>query len=647
MNKNNYLSNISSKYILKGIFHYIGINFKMKLFFYSKFFQEKVDLELFDYQQLYLQLKNINLLDYFSCYNEVYGYANYFSKNFLKDKLLNDALKNKFEPKNLDIKFFEKFNQKIKKPEKMNYIDIYSPFFYSISLTESFGDIFIIPLEIEAIEKYNLKNDYKIAFQNLNKSNSKYFSLHFSYKTVNDINHLTEYENLFKKIDYLEIRPYKYADISNHDLLLKDLFSLKDFSNNLIKLRIEFQQIKIENNIIENLNNFKKLEELTFDGFKLTEKFVLKLNKLTKISFKNCVNFAFEEDSLLNLKKLNLIMCRILESKSLLKLPQLEECNIEQNNYKIKYYTIFDFSSIKNLKILFCDVTNFIHLEKINLEVLKFRASNLFSLDEEKKMFEKFLVIPTLKEIQFWLVNLNDNEISKINGHNNSVKKITIIQYNESNSSFYNIQEKFPNLSEITIDNKLLTSLNNNDGIEINENKNYKIKNITIKAKKYIKLYCGPYKELESLQLYFYYPIKNIENDISIFKNNQIIFESLKSFCFDHEDYNIKNQDDIEFIIDIIKKMPNLKEFIFKFKCIEIFFNKEFFTNIIRKILSSKLELIVLEIFKKNDLKDYLSFDELKKIYPELKQNIDRKILIMKYNFEKKKYFSLNRLLSK
>lgn len=642
MNKNDVLSKISSKYILKDIFHYTGINFKMKLLSYSKFFQKKVDLELFDYQQLYLKQKNINLPDYFSCYSEVYGYPDNFDKNFLKDKLLNDALKNKFEPKNLDIKFFEKFNQIIKKPEKMNYIDIYSPFFYLISLTESFGDIFVIPLELKAIRKYNLKSDYKIAFQNLNQSNSKYFSLHFSYETVKDIEHLKEYKNLFKKIDYLEIKPYKFADIKNHDLLLKDLFSLKDFSDNLIKLRIEFGQIKIENNIIENLNNFKKLEELTLDGFKLKEKFVLKLNTLTKISLKNCVNFAFEEDSLLNLKKLYLAMCRILESNSLLKLPQLEECNIEQNNYKIKYYTIFDFSSFKNLKLLFCDVTNFIHLENLedmNLEVLKFRTSNIFSFNEEKIMFEKFLAIPTLKEIQFWLVDLNDNEISKINGQNNSVEKITIIQKNENISSFYNIQKKFPNLSEITIDNKLLPNSSFNDGIEINENGNCEIKNIIIKAKKDIKLYCRSYKEIESLQFYFYNPLKNFENDISIFKNNQIIFESLKSFYFDYGDYRIKNQSEIEIIIDNIENMPNLKEFIFKCKCIEIFFNKEFFTNIIRKILSFKLDLIVVEIFKNNNLNDYFSFDELKKIYPELKPNIDRKIFIKKYYFEKKYYY--------
>lgn len=184
----------------------------------------------------------------------------------------------------------------------MNYIDIYSPFFYSISLTKSFGNIFVIPLETRLMEYFKWQYDYKIVLENLNKSNSNYFSLYFCYKSVNDIKNLEEYKNLFKKINYLEIKPYKLIEIQKNDILvlLKDLFSLKDFSDNLIKLKIGFNQIKININTIENLDNFKKLEELNFDGFKLRENFVLKLNNLKKLSLINCVNFIFEEDSLQN-----------------------------------------------------------------------------------------------------------------------------------------------------------------------------------------------------------------------------------------------------------------------------------------------------------------------------------------------------------
>lgn len=49
-------------------------------------------------------------------------------------------------------------------------------------------------------------------------------------------------------------------------------------------------------------------------------------------------------------------------------------------------------------------------------------------------MFKKFLTITTLKEIHFCLVNLDDKEISKINGQNRTVEKVSIIQHNKNNS---------------------------------------------------------------------------------------------------------------------------------------------------------------------------------------------------------------------
>ena len=370
MNTNSILEKISSKYNLENIFDYIGNNFKMKFFVYSKLFQKKLDFNLFDYQQLYLKKLNININDYFSSYSNIYGYPDNFDKNFLQKRLETD-LKTNIDTNDFiqkyNTNFFEKYNIGLKSLGKYNYIDIYSPFFYQISLTESFGEIFIIPLAIYTLERYKLQNDYITAFKNLNESNSKYFSIHFSYQNVNDINHLKIFKNLFKKIKYLEIKPQKGSEIDKHDIILKNLFSFDDFANNLLNLKIDFGQIKVEGNTLENLNNFKMLEELTLGGFKLRDNFSLKLNKLKILSLTNCVNFILEEERCLNLKKLNLAMCLIHKSNTLLKLPQVEEIKLENNNYKLKYNTIFDFSSFLNLKILYCDVIDFINLENSKL----------------------------------------------------------------------------------------------------------------------------------------------------------------------------------------------------------------------------------------------------------------------------------------
>ena len=642
MDTKSILGKISSKYNLENIFDYIGNDFKMKLFVHSKFFQKKLDIELFDYQELYLKKLNIKLSDYFSIYSGVYGYPDNFDKNCLKNKLKAD-LKNKIDTdifiEKFDTKYFEKLNIGFKNLGKFNFIDINSPFFYPISLTECFGELFIIPIETLSLEKHGLQNDYKIALKNLDQSNSKYFSIHFSYNNANDINHLSNFKNLFKKIKYLEIKPHKNSTIKEHDVLLKNLFSFDDIVNNLLSLKIYFGIIKLEANTLNNLNNFKNLEELILGGFKLKDKFILKLNNLKILSLTNCINFILEENSLLNLKKLNLAMCLIHSSDSLIKLPKVEEMKLENNNYKIKYDTIFDFFSFVNLKILYCDIDDFMNLQKTKLEILKIRVYNNIPFDKEKLMLEKYISIKTLKEIQFWLMNLNNDDIAQINGINESVNKISLL-YSNTKLDFcvYELQNKFPNLSEISIDTSHIFNQYNGDlfETEIKENENSKVKKISIieNNSKHIQLYCKSYNSLESLYFDFQYKVKNFENIIGIFNNdNKIVFESLKSFSLNYEYYEL-NTKYLENICDNLDYMPNLEEF--SLIClINRDFTEDLFIIFITKLLASKLISINLE-FKssKYDNMEYYSVDELKKIFPNINKLERKKIYIKKCYFK-------------
>ena len=54
--KHKYLINkIKSSYIINDIFNYVNyINFKLKLFMYSKFYQNKFDLRLINYKEKYI-----------------------------------------------------------------------------------------------------------------------------------------------------------------------------------------------------------------------------------------------------------------------------------------------------------------------------------------------------------------------------------------------------------------------------------------------------------------------------------------------------------------------------------------------------------------------------------------------------------------
>ena len=144
---NSILNKISSKYILENIFNYLEDNFQIKFFNYSKHFQKKLNFELFDYQQQYLKKLNIKLSDYFSFYSGIYGYPDNFDKICLRKRLEKD-LKNRIDNNDFIEKYsthyFEKFNRGLKNSGKFNFIDIYSPFFYPISLTQSFGEILVI-----------------------------------------------------------------------------------------------------------------------------------------------------------------------------------------------------------------------------------------------------------------------------------------------------------------------------------------------------------------------------------------------------------------------------------------------------------------------------------------------------------------------
>ena len=642
MSDKNILINISSKYVLDHIFDYLKDGFKFNLLAYSKLFQKKLDIELFDYQKLYLKKLNIKLSDYFSLYSSIYGYTtNFFSEKsyFSLRKELEFALKginiNDFIQK-YNTRFFEKFNIGLKNSGKFNFIDINSPFFYPLSLTETFGDLYIIPLETKSLELYELKNDYIKALKKLESSNSKYFSIHFCYLNINDINHLNSFKNLFKKIKYLEIKPHKDSRIENHEPILQRLFSFEDFANNLLNLRIDFGTIKVEQNILNGLNNFKKLEELILGGFKIKGNFTLKLNKLKLLSLTNCINFILEENSCLNLKNLNLAMCLIHKSNSLLKLPNIEEMKLENNNYKIKYNTIFDFSSLVNLKRLYCDINDFMNIEKSKLEILKMRVFNSIPFETEKLMLEKFISIHTLKEIQFWLLNLNNDDIEKIKEINNSVNKISILNNNDNlDFCLYNLQNKFPNLYDVSIDASHTLRYGGLE-LEIKENKKSKVKKISITARrgKQIKLYCIPYNYLESLYFYFQDNVKNFENIIGIFnKDNKVVFESMKSFYLCCEFYlELKY---IEIICDNIDYMPNLEEF--TLICCNSDMTEDLFIIFITKLLASNLVSINLEIEKSNSnyrYKEYFSIEDLKNIFPNINKLESKKIIIRKYSFK-------------
>ena len=467
MKNNGILSKIKGNFVLRTIFDYIkGDIFMLKLLTYSKLFQKKLNIKLFNYQERYINKLRIQIDNYFFDWDNWNEKA--FDKNILNKKLQEDLIKYKLD---IDIlktyiiyhykKSIEKFKENNKGKELYDFyeilIDIYSPFFDFLSKTDIFEQIFAIKISVKLIEKYNLKNDYILAFNNLNKANSKYSSIIFDYKDTNDIDYLNDFKINFKQIKKLVINNKNINDNNiNIEYLLKNIFKFFDVENNLLYLTIDaynYEANKIDENLIENFNNLKLLEYLDLDGFKLKNPFRFKIYNLKYLELRYCENFAFEENSLLNLKKLVLYKSFIVKPKSLLKLPNIEICEFKTENLILqKYSLIFDFTSFKNLKKIIADSFDFMHLRNTTLEYVEIYSKIDKSKELEKELIKKILNIKLLKEIKIELRYIENNEIYDITNINTSVTKLNI-QWKNDNSDcvLYNLQNKLPNLKNLYI----------------------------------------------------------------------------------------------------------------------------------------------------------------------------------------------------
>ena len=233
MSKNKKIENIHSLYILDTIFDYIkDTNYKYKLFTYSKSFQKKFKIKLFNYQEIYINKLGIQINNYFCDLQK--NNKNNYDKKMLNKNLQEDLIKYNLDINTLQIyilNYYEKYLEKLK--EKNNgeklyslklynnvLIDIYSPFFDFLSKTEIFEHIFTINISVNFIEKYNLKNDYILSFNNLNKTNSKYSSIKFDFKESKDFDYLKDFNINFKQIKKLVINKENYNDNINNDYLL-------------------------------------------------------------------------------------------------------------------------------------------------------------------------------------------------------------------------------------------------------------------------------------------------------------------------------------------------------------------------------------------------------------------------------------------
>lgn len=606
MEKESILEKIKSKYNLENIFDYVkDENFKFKLFVYSKKLQKKFDLKLLDYKNIYLKHR-INLFDFLSDYNKKEeGYPKNYDKKGLTNKFSSTLNKLKLNKQNITdyiINFFKNYE---KKENDEICIDIYSPFFDLLSKEEYFWKKFIIPIISEFIDKNELKNDYISFFNKINKLNIN-FSLLFLYINENNINYLKELGINFNQIKKFIASPTDSSEIiivdnkKDFNDFLKILFSF-DNINNLIYLKIHISgnQHKIKLNIIESLNNFKCLEYLYLAEIDLESTFIINLPNLKKLFISGCDKITFFDNP--NLEQLYINESGIDNPKSLLKFPKLEKCEFYSwRNQDIKRYnSIIDLSILENLKIFAGEAQDFLKLDNVSLESCSVLSNYDNSIEIEKEVIKKIISIKSLKNLRLILKKINSDEISKIDGENNSITKLEInFTKNNNDCNILNFQNKLINLSELKIILPFV-GVRAYTNLEIEENLNCKVNTIEIDGdNNNIILYCGPYENLVKVDISINWDIVNYKTIFPIFDNNcKTIFKSLNYFKLIHNDfgYNV-SLDILNNIYNNLDKMPKLKHF--EIYCFSKDIDESFYNKLNKKIMSLNLEFIKIEIIK-------------------------------------------------
>ena len=600
---------IKSKYVCDLIFDYVeekdtyqNYYLKLKLLYRSKTLQKKFNLNINNYQLKYYFKLDMPPHKYF--YDPLCdGNKIEFQKKFEQDLKINNIDKNDYM---LFLNnYFKYFHKNIKASSNSYFpIKITSPLISYISKTE-----YLVNFLVEVNISSEVKSDFISLFNNINSMNLNYPEIKFNFNSLDDINGIKVYKINFNKIKRLIVDINSFSESSS---IFNNLVSFISTNKNLenLELRI-FIKSKIDSNIFDIINNFNSLKYLSLSGFEFENNFIFKLYDLENLELSNCDNIIFDENKIYNIKSFKVTSCKISKPKIPLKFPKLEKLEKFEIDNNIKMNEFFDFSNLKNLKHIECQPSIFLELPVNSLEYLVFTKSDS-SEETNEKIFKKLLYIKTLKTLYLQPID-NEELISKIKEKYLSINTLSFYNYSNKLEDFFNIQNKFPNLTHLIFTSNAV--LSNNDNIEILENSNFKVKKISISFASNIRLYCHSYENI--IELYLNVNEANNIRTIFPFRNDKIIFKSLKTFYF----IWLKpfDENNIDILINLIERMPNLQNLILNLYMNSI--SRDLLNKLLKNILAKKAWNINLLINKANNfsIPIYLTREEIRKICPEIK----------------------------
>ena len=565
------IDKIKSVYIIKNIFNFIkNSSFQLKLFIYSKYFQNKLNIKLIDYKEQYLKKLKFNLELYLYSKEQKNNvdllkqkYNKFLSDNKLNKEIFEDILYEVLESKQIKDIDEEEVNNINKDYDKK--ININSPLFEKISKTKMFEKNLSI-----YISQKKSKNDYIKIFDKLNESNIKYSSIFYDiyYNAMDENNYLKELNINYNNIKKLTLN-IKYDIDYEEDILYENnkdffetFFSFNNIQNNLIYLNIDFDEENyLTSELFENINDFKSLKYLYICNFNFDNNFIIKIINLKLLYCEKCSNITISDTFCQKLEILNFIDNNISNIKHLenVNLKELKELNLYNNN-------------ISDIKIL----------EKIKfdkLKILNLSGNNISDINS--------LVNANLKELKD--LNLYNNKIIDINALENAkFDQLTILNFGSNKISDINILE-------------------NVNLIELKELKLYKNKISDIKVLEILKfdrleILDLSYNEISDINILEHANLKKLkELDLSSNKISDIkVFEKVKFEKLKKLNLRWNNISDINILENV-----NLKELeILNLSC-----NNISNINVLEKLKLYKLEILDLSF---NKIPDKYNLEKVK-----------------------------------
>ena len=127
---------------------------------------------------------------------------------------------------------------------------------------------------------------------------------------------------------------------------------------------------EINEDLIQNINNFNSLKQIALVGFKFKKSFILNIPTLKDMKLLLCNNIGLNDKMCLNLKRISISCCTFVQHNYILKFPEVEICEFETwsiivTNAK-KYDYMMDLKSFKKVKRFIGDSYYYKKIKKYN-----------------------------------------------------------------------------------------------------------------------------------------------------------------------------------------------------------------------------------------------------------------------------------------